>query len=121
MKTAESPTPTSDSTSIETYVAVQPDGTRALDFPAIRETRPITWSAALEAIVTIEHGGRPDLFVVTLDDSHPANCSLAQQPAGDYAGWCSCGDFTETGVCSHLCALRQRATLNGVAIPSRKP
>ncbi|MBX0298055.1 hypothetical protein [Haloarcula nitratireducens] len=120
MKTAESPTPTSDSASIETHVAAQPDGTHDLDFPAVRETRPAMWSAALEATVTIEHGNRPDLFVVMLDDSQPANCSLARHSEGDYAGWCSCRSFTETGVCPHLCALRQRAILNDVAIPVKQ-
>ncbi|MFC6977106.1 hypothetical protein ACFQL1_24065 [Halomicroarcula sp. GCM10025709] len=119
MKTAESPAPTSDRSAPDQWVARQPEGTRDLDFETIRQSRSTTWSAALEASVDIDRGGRPDLFLVAVDDDCPANCSLAEYPSGEHAGWCSCQVFQATAVCPHLCVLRQRAALGDLCFPVR--
>ena len=119
MKTTESPTPTSDRTAPEPHIRAQPDGTTSLDFDAIREQHPATWNAALDADPTVTDGARPDLFVVATGEGRPANCSLASTPDG-HAGWCSCPAFDATGVCPHLCVLRQRASLDFVTLPRRQ-
>ncbi|MFC7076165.1 hypothetical protein [Haloarcula halophila] len=120
MKTAESPTPTSDCSVPNQRVAHQPEGTRDLDFETIRQSRSTTWTAALEASVDIDRGGRPDLFLVTVDGDCPANCSLAKYSTGEHAGWCSCQVFQSTEVCPHLCVLRQRAALGDLSLPTRE-
>ena len=119
MNTTESPTPTSDRTTPEIQVDTQPAGTTSLDFRAIRETHSATWAAALEAETTVTDGARPDLFVVDAGDGLPANCSLARTPDG-HAGWCSCPSFDASGVCPHLCVLRQRASVNMLTLPHRQ-
>jgi hypothetical protein len=116
MNQAESPTPTSDGTAPEPHIRAQPAGTTSLDFDAICEQHPATWNAALDAEPTVTDGARADLFVVDTGDGLPANCSLAGTPDG-YAGWCSCRAFDATGVCPHLCILRQRASLNMLTLP----
>ena len=119
MNTAESPTPTSDGTP-KPHIDTQPDGTTSLDFASIREQHPATWKAALNAESTVTDGARPDLFVVDTGDGLPANCSLAKTPDSTHRGWCSCTAFDATGVCPHLCVLRQRASLGMVTLPRRQ-
>lgn len=117
MKTEESTLLTSGSIASPSVVRHQPDGTVSLDFRAVRENHSTTWDAALDVSITVERGGRPDLFLVDVDDECPFNCSLARRETGTYAGWCSCEMFDATGVCPHLCALRQRAALGDLDIP----
>jgi hypothetical protein len=120
MNQAESPTPTSDRTAPEPHIRAQPDGTTSLDFDAIREQHPATWNAALDANPTVTDAARADLFVVDTGEGRPANCSLARTPDGTYCGWCSCPAFDATGICPHLCVLRQRASLNMLTLPHRQ-
>ncbi|EMA07819.1 hypothetical protein SAMN05443574_12515 [Haloarcula vallismortis] len=119
MKTAESPTTTSECSLPDQRVSRQPSGTRSLNFQQIRDDRSATWNAALDATVEVTKGGRPDLFLVSVDDDCPANCSLAEHPNGTHAGWCSCEVFQATTVCPHLCVLRQYAALNKLDLPER--
>lgn len=120
MKTAESPTTISECSTPSQRVSRQPTGTHELDFEQIRECRSATWNAALDASVDVETGGRPDLFLVSIDDDFPANCSLAEYPNGTHAGWCSCDVFQATTVCPHLCVLRQHAALGDLDLPTRE-
>ncbi|MBX0288443.1 hypothetical protein EGH22_19100 [Halomicroarcula sp. F28] len=120
MNTTESPTPTSDRNTPAATVAAQPAGTEPLDFQAVREEHPTTWEAALDVNATVTEGGRPDLFLVNAIDEVPQNCSLAQTQDGKFSGWCSCQTFDAVSVCPHLCTLRQRASLDMLAIPLRE-
>ncbi|KAA9396409.1 hypothetical protein Har1130_19235 [Haloarcula sp. CBA1130] len=120
MKTAESPTTTSECSLTDQRVSRQPSGTRDLDFQQIRDDRSATWNAALDAAVDVTDGGRPDLFLVSVDNDCPANCSLAEHPNGTHAGWCSCDVFQATTVCPHLCVLRQHAALNELNLPRKE-
>jgi len=117
MNTAESPTSTSDRTTPPATVAAQPAGTEPIDFQAVRQDHSTTWQAALDADPTVTEGGRPDLFLVDTGQAVPQNCSLARTPDGHHAGWCSCPAFNAAGICTHLCVLRQRATLNMLTTP----
>jgi hypothetical protein len=90
-----------------------------LDFHDVREERPATWTGALNANPTVTDGARPDLFVVDTGDGQPANCSLASTADG-HAGWCSCPAFNATGICPHLCILRQQASLDMLTLPRRR-
>jgi len=119
MKTAESPTTTSEYSAPDQWISRQPSGTRDLDFRKIRDDRSATWNAALDADVDVTEGGRPDLFLVSVDDGCPVNCSLAEHPNGTHAGWCSCEVFQATTVCPHLCVLRQHAALGDLDLPKR--
>ncbi|WP_058992192.1 hypothetical protein [Haloarcula sp. CBA1127] len=119
MKTAESPTTTSEYSAPDQWISRQPSGTRDLDFQRIRDDRSATWNAALDASVDVTKGGRPDLFLVSVDDDCPVNCSLAEHPNGIHAGWCSCEVFQATTVCPHLCVLRQHAALGDLDLPER--
>jgi hypothetical protein len=120
MKTAESPTTTSECSPPDQWISRQPSGTRDLDFQQIRERQSTTWNAALDADVDVTKGGRPDLFLVSVDDDCPVNCSLAEHPSGTHAGWCSCEVFQATTVCPHLCVLRQYAALGDLDLPMRE-
>ncbi|WP_146418313.1 hypothetical protein [Haloarcula hispanica] len=120
MKTAESPTTISECSPSNQWISRQPSGTRNLDFRQIRDERSATWNAALDATVEVTKGGRPDLFLVAVDDGYPVNCSLAEHPNGTHAGWCSCDVFQATTVCPHLCVLRQHAALNELNLPRKE-
>ncbi|WP_434529890.1 hypothetical protein ACODNH_00090 (plasmid) [Haloarcula sp. NS06] len=99
------PTTTSECSLPDQRVSRQPSGTRNLDFRQIRDERSATWNAALDATVEVTKGGRPDLFLVSVDDDCPANCSLAEHPNGTHAGWCSCDVFqATTGLPASLCS-----------------
>ncbi|KAA9401018.1 hypothetical protein Har1131_20595 [Haloarcula sp. CBA1131] len=119
MKTAESPTTTSECSPPKQWISRQPSGTRDLDFQRIRDDRSATWNAALDADVDVTKGGRPDLFFVSVDDDCPVNCSLAEHPNGTHADWCNYEIFQATTVCPHLCVLRQHAALGDLDLPER--
>ncbi|GGM49327.1 hypothetical protein [Haloarcula argentinensis] len=119
MKTAESPTTTSGGSPPDQWISRQLSGARDLDFQQIRERQSATWNTALDADVDVTKGSRPDLFLVSVDDDCPVNCSLAEHPNGTHAGWCSCEAFQTTTVCPHLCVLRQYAALGDLALPER--
>ncbi|NHX41512.1 MULTISPECIES: hypothetical protein [Haloarcula] len=119
MKTAESPTPASECSPSDQWISRQLSGTRELDFKEVRQCRSEAWNAALDASVDVTKGGRPDLFLVSVDDDCPVNCSLAEHPSGTHAGWCSCEVFQATTVCPHLCVLRQHAALGDLDLPER--
>ena len=119
MNTAESPILTSDRTTPPATVAAQPAGTAPIDFQVAREDHSTTWQAALDADSTVTEGRRPDLFLVDAGQEMPHNCSLARTPDGKHAGWCSCQTFDISGVCPHLCVLRQRSALDKMSLPRR--
>lgn len=123
MKTRESRTPQSGIASVAAEftpsTATVPDDASQINFNQVRENKRGLWKSAAQGSFEVSQVGRPDLFLVDDTDSDDplANTSLMEGDA-HYVGWCSCSQFTDHGVCEHLCRLRQAQAVEGLDVPS---